>query len=87
MKRLIVSAAVIAAAFAFVGNAFATSKPGAYQGTAGQVQGKVAKANTVHATTVGQLPFTGLDLAVFAGISLALMLAGVSVRRLGRARR
>ena len=49
----------------------------------GQVQGG---AYGVAPKTVGSLPFTGLDLTLFVGAGLALLLLGASLRRLGKRR-
>lgn len=72
-------------ALIFVGSALAGSKPPAYQGTAGNTQGTVQKGaqpSTGTTNTVGQLPFTGLDLGLFAAGGAALVAAGFSLRRL-----
>ncbi len=37
--------------------------------------------------TAGQLPFTGVDLAVLVGAGVVLMAVGLSVRRLGGERK
>jgi hypothetical protein len=86
-KKLILHAAFVVAALILAGGALA-AKPPAYQGTAGAVQGAVEKgaAPASSTATVGQLPFTGLDLALFTGASVAVVLAGFSFRRLGRKR-
>ena len=85
MRGLVAMSAVLLA-LVFATGAFA-GKPPAYQGKAGSTQGLVqkgAKANLGTTKTVGQLPFTGIDLAVFAAGAAALIAAGVSFRRLGR---
>jgi hypothetical protein len=84
--RGLVATSVVLLALVFAAGAFA-GKPPAYQGKAGSTQGLVqkgAKANLGTTKTVGQLPFTGIDLAVFAVGAAALIVAGVSFRRLGR---
>lgn len=84
--RGFVAASAILLMLVFATSAFA-GKPPAYQGKAGSTQGivqKGAKANLGTTKTVGQLPFTGIDLAVFAAGAAALIAAGVSFRRLGR---
>jgi hypothetical protein len=82
--RGLVATSVVLVALVFVAGAFA-GKPPAYQGKAGSTQGLVQKgANLGTTKTVGQLPFTGIDLAVFAAGAAALIAAGVSFRRLGR---
>jgi len=60
------------------------SKPPAYQGNAGAVQQQVSGAHA--SNTLGQLPFTGLDLALIVGGGLLLVIAGVSLRRVSNRR-
>lgn len=84
--RGLVALSVVLVALVFATGAFA-GKPPAYQGKAGSTQGLVQKGaapSPSTSTTVGQLPFTGIDLAVFAAGAAALIVAGVSFRRLGR---
>jgi hypothetical protein len=87
--RGLVATSVILVALVFSASALA-GKPPAYQGKAGSTQGLVQKGASTKPTnlgttkTVGQLPFTGIDLAVFAAGAAALIAAGVSFRRLGR---
>jgi hypothetical protein len=86
VRTFVVQAAFIAAALAIAGGALA-AKPKAYQGVAGNVQSQVQKgAAPANVATVGQLPFTGLDLGLFAGAGVLVVLAGMSFRRLGRKR-
>ena len=82
-------------ALLFSASAFAASKPSAYKGKAGSVQGVVQKgAHATKGTPVsigathngGQLPFTGVDLAVFAAAAAGLVLVGYSLRRAGSPR-
>lgn len=85
--RMVVVTSVALVALVFATGALAGGKPPAYQGTAGSTQGLVQKGATASPTTshtVGQLPFTGVDLAVFAAGAAALILAGLTFRRLGR---
>jgi hypothetical protein len=85
MRGLVATGAVLVM-LVFATGAFA-GKPPAYQGKAGSTQGLVqqgAKPNLGTTKTVGQLPFTGIDLAVFAAGAAGLIAAGVSFRRLGR---
>ena len=84
--RGFVAMSVVLVALVFAAGAFA-GKPPAYQGKAGSTQGLVQKGATASPSatkTVGQLPFTGVDLAFFAAGAGALIVAGVSFRRLGR---
>ena len=84
--RGLVAMSVVLVALVFAAGAFA-GKPPAYQGKAGSTQGLVQKGaapNLGTTKTVGQLPFTGIDLAVFAAGATALIVAGLSFRRLGR---
>jgi hypothetical protein len=85
--RLVVLAGALMTALVLATGALAGGKPPAYQGVAGSTQGLVQKGATSapNATkTVGQLPFTGVDLALFAAGAGALIVAGLSFRRLGR---
>ena len=67
--------------------ALAASKPPAYQGVGPLVQSQVqAGAHGTAAKTVGVLPFTGLDLTLFVGAGLLLLLVGGTLRRLGKRR-
>ena len=78
--------AVAIGALVFATGALATSKPPAYQNQAGRTQSVVqkgAKASVGTTKTVGQLPFTGTDLAVFAAGAVGLLGAGFSLRRVG----
>jgi len=87
-KRIVVATCVAVLALVLATGALA-GKPPAYQGTAGSVQGLVQKGNQAAPAatkTVGQLPFTGLDLMVFAAGAGALIVAGFSFRRLGQRR-
>ena len=74
--------AVVAIALGLAGSAFA-SKPPAYQGSAGSVQGSV-QGGVKAASPGGTLPFTGLDLGLFAAGGAGLVLAGYAVSRRGR---
>ena len=71
-----VTASVMALATASV--AFAQT-PGGYVGEGGEVQQQVSGQD---AGVLGQLPFTGLDLALIVGAGLLLILLGVGLRRL-----
>lgn len=53
--------------------------PGGYVGEGGEVQQRVSGEGT---GVLGQLPFTGLDLALIVGAGLLLILLGVGLRRL-----
>jgi hypothetical protein len=59
--------------------------PSAYQGPAGAVQQQV-RSGAGESQTLGQLPFTGLDLALAVGAGLLLVLTGGAVRRLATKR-
>jgi hypothetical protein len=58
--------------------AFAQS-PNPYTGEGGNVQEGVSGAET--GGVLGQLPFTGLELTLFAGIGFALLIVGLGMRR------
>ena len=53
--------------------------PGPYVGEGGDVQEGVSGATG--GGTLGQLPFTGLELTLFAGIGFALLILGLGMRR------
>ena len=79
-KSLGVIAAIIV--LAVVPAAFAASPP-AYRGAGGKVE---AVVHTTHSGSVGQLPFTGMNLATFGVVGVALVGAGFSLRRFARKR-
>ena len=87
MIKAMAAAATLLVALVLAGGALAASKPPAYKGAGPAVQGQVqAGAHGVAAKTVGSLPFTGLDLALFVGAGLALLLVGGTLRRFGKRR-
>lgn len=55
-----------------------------YGGTGGNIQGGVEGIGG--ATGSGSLPFTGLDLLLLVGAGALLLAAGLTLRRVGRAR-
>jgi hypothetical protein len=67
--------------------AASTSQEG-YTTPAGVVQSDVAgtNANTTRLSSGSQLPFTGLDVGLIAGAGALLVLLGVGMSRLTRAR-
>jgi hypothetical protein len=76
---------------AFATTAFGQSSVDGYNDIGGQVQSGVGgsgngtpPAATTTETSSGSLPFTGLDVALFAGAGGLLLLAGVGMRRLTR---
>ena len=75
---------------AFATTAFGQSAVDGYNDIGGQVQsgvgggGGTPPAATTTDTSTGSLPFTGLDVALFAGAGALLLLAGVGMRRLTR---
>jgi hypothetical protein len=76
---------------AFATTAFGQSSVDGYNDIGGQVQSGVGgsgtgtpPAATTADTSSGSLPFTGLDVALFAGAGGLLLLAGVGMRRLTR---
>ena len=87
MIRATAAASALFVAFVLAAGALAAGKPPAYSGTGPIVQGQVqGGAHGVAPKTVGSLPFTGLDLTLFVGAGLALLLLGASLRRLGKRR-
>jgi hypothetical protein len=92
LKRVVVAVAALAVALTLASGALAagsSKKHQAYAGAGGAVQGKVqsgAVANANQVRTVGNLPFTGLQLTLVVGAGLALLLTGGTLRRLSKNR-
>lgn len=87
MIRATSAASTLLVALVLAAGALAAGKPPAYRGAGPIVQGQIqGGAQGVAPKTVGSLPFTGLDLALFVGAGLALLLLGGSLRRLGKRR-
>jgi hypothetical protein len=87
MTKAAASATTILVALVLTAGALAASKPPAYRGAGPTVQSHIqGAAHGVAPKTVGVLPFTGLDLALFVGAGLALLLTGGMLRRLGKRR-
>ena len=83
MKGILVFAAVIASALVLSSAAFANSITCAHGNncSSGDLGG-----GTPSNSGGGTLPFTGLDLAGFAGLAGVLLVSGVTLHRLGRRR-
>jgi hypothetical protein len=81
----IAATALSALVLAAGAGAEALQTPRGYQGPAGAVQQQV-RAGVGESRTLGQLPFTGLDLALGVGAGLLLLLTGGAVRRLASKR-
>lgn len=80
-KRLFTAAGTVGAlSLAAAANAFAGSSTSVkgYGGLAGTIQSAV-KGN-------GNLPFTGMDLGLVAGVAALALLAGLLMRRFGKSR-
>jgi hypothetical protein len=85
-NRIITFLAVLATATLFVSGA-AAKKPTGYNAIAGSTEGLVQKGTkSIPTKTVGSLPFTGMDLGIFAAGGAALILAGYSLNRASRKR-
>lgn len=78
-------AALVLAAGAGASDTAQLQTPRGYQGPAGAVQQQV-RAGVGESRTLGQLPFTGLDLALGVGAGLLLLLTGGAIRRLASKR-
>jgi hypothetical protein len=70
----------VLAGLVLAAGALAAGLPPAYQGEGPLVQQQVGGTEGA-SNTLGQLPFTGLDLALIVGGGLLLVIAGVSIRR------
>lgn len=82
VKRILVLAAVAAAALSFSSAAFASSLTCAHGSTC--QSGTLGGPKTDGA---GTLPFTGLDLAGIAGVGGLLLVSGLALQRASRRRR
>jgi hypothetical protein len=76
------SVALAATAVALAGSSSALL--GEYAGVGGQTQREVPLSAQAGVQTSGNLPFTGLDLALIALGALLLLLTGWMIRRAGR---
>ena len=88
MKRILILAAVAAAALVFSSVAFANSLTCAHGSTcqSGNLGGPTAPTAAGPAGT-GTLPFTGLGLAGIAGVGGVLLVSGLTLHRASRRRR
>lgn len=79
MKRLAAFASSVLAYLVLASVALAQEPTqSGYGGTGGNIQGDVEGG--------GSLPFTGLDLLLLVGAGALLLAAGLTLRRVGRAR-
>lgn len=76
-----ISIALAAVLVALITATVALAQSGPYAGEAGDVQERVSGRA---GGGLGQLPFTGLDLAFIVGAGLLLVVVGVTLRRLNR---
>jgi hypothetical protein len=87
LKRSVGIIAVAAVLLVTPASAWA-AKPAGYLGVAGTVQKKVqATPQSPASTSKSELPFTGANLATFAVVGLALVGAGLALRRISSQRR
>jgi hypothetical protein len=89
MKKISSILVALVLCLAFATTAFGQSAVDGYNDIGGQVQSGVGGSGTPPAATTadtgsGSLPFTGLDVALFAGAGGLLLLAGFGMRRLTR---
>ena len=89
MKTISSLLLALALCLALATTAFAQSTVDGYNDAAGQVQSGVdgdgtPPSSATAETSSGTLPFTGLDIALFAGGGAMLVLAGLGMRRLTR---
>jgi hypothetical protein len=91
MKTISSVLLALALCLALATTAFAQSTVDGYNDAAGQVQsgvegdgGGTPPSSTTAEANTGTLPFTGLDIALFAGGGAVLVLAGLGMRRLTR---
>jgi hypothetical protein len=91
MKKITSILLALVLCLAFATTAFGQSAVDGYNDIGGQVQSDVGgsgngtpPAAATAETSSGSLPFTGLDVALFAGAGGLLILAGVGMRRLTR---
>ena len=89
MKKISSILVALVLCLAFATTAFGQSAVDGYNDIGGQVQSGVGGSGKPPAATTadtgsGSLPFTGLDVALFAGAGGLLLLAGFGMRRLTR---
>ena len=86
LKHLAVGAAVLAALLVATPAVAAQSARSGYSEPAGSVQQQIApddpRAKPAATDRSGALPFTGLDIALIAGVGGMLLAAGLAGRRL-----
>jgi hypothetical protein len=87
VKRLYVMGCGVLVYLATASVAFAQDPTqSGYGGTGGNIQGGVEGGGTGGGSGSGSLPFTGLDLLLLVGAGVLLVAAGLTLRRVGRAR-
>jgi hypothetical protein len=82
MKRVITSfglAVIVSGVAVATALAGGSTSVNGYGGVAGTIQASVKKGG-------GTLPFTGLDLGLIAGVAAAVVVVGVTMRRLSHSR-
>ena len=76
---------IAATALLVTAGAWAANPPPGHEGSGPNIEQQVS-GQTDAANTLGQLPFTGVDLALIVAAGLLLIVAGFSMRRVSTAR-
>jgi hypothetical protein len=87
LLRSLVLALTLALALCSAAPAFGQSSLEGYGGQAGAEAGLTGETVSITETRSDGLPFTGLEVAVLAGIALVLVGSGIALRQLSAPRR